>query len=315
MDRITGKVMKIDRTIPDDDDSNSDTATGTANETQATPALTITTETLPDTPSLNVETAKLPNELSVSRNVKISNLRFETTQSELESLCKRFGDIEKTTLIKDKTDETKNRGVAYVLFVSSTAAARCLVELKSVQNRPVTVTEARRQQGENNNNNSSSSKRKASRYWQTTDDLSVKCFHCGLYGHLANACQNAKQLKPCTLCGLTSHDARTCDRKVFCYQCGMPGHASRNCPEKPMRRLICTICYGGDHHRSQCSNYRGGEPYDVRDAVCIICGKLGHFSCQSVTVFYGLRGISCCNWYILSCLEVPLCSLLMLSLI
>jgi hypothetical protein len=345
MDALTGQTLTIDRTIHDDDEDNDGNAGGvkdppideetTANsktEASMTPAadeanapLAVDTNLPSSNDGMNettTTTTKTPTNTSgddngitnVSRNVKISNLRFTTTQSELEGLCQRFGDIEKTTLIKNPNDETKNMGLAFVLFVTKEAAARCLAELTTIQNRPVTVTEAK-PPGEKNN--SSAKKRKAAaRYWETDEmDLSLKCYHCGLYGHMASACQNAKLLKPCTLCGVTTHDARNCDKKVFCFTCGLPGHPSRDCPDRhqPVRRLICTICYREDHHKSQCRSSSGGrqqqqqqyrgvageqQPYGLGNAVCMVCGKLGHFSCQRVSVFYGLRGLCCCNWYV-----------------
>jgi RNA recognition motif. (a.k.a. RRM, RBD, or RNP domain)/Zinc knuckle len=308
MDAITGESLTIDRTIPDDDDIDDGIATnGDATKddsTTTTAAVTTTGETdqplAGDTNLPNNETTT-SSYISNSRNVKISNLRFTTSASELESLCQRFGEIEKTTVIKNPTDETKNIGIAYVLFTTSDAAARCLIELKNVQNRPVTVIEAKTP-GEK----AAGKKRKASRYWESEDlDLSMKCYHCGLYGHLASACQNAKLLKPCTLCGVTSHDVRNCDKKLFCFNCGLPGHTSRDCQEpQPIRRLICTICYGTDHHKSQCRNFPGGEPFGVPHVVCMVCGQLGHFSCQRISVFYGLRGVCCCNWYVTAQLRV-----------
>jgi hypothetical protein len=336
MDALTGQTLTIDRTIRDDDEDYDGNAGGIKDPPteasmapaadEANPPLAVDTNLPSSNDDMNetTTTAKTPMTTSgddknnndtgitnVSRNVKISNLRFTTTQSELEGLCQRFGEIEKTTLIKNPSDETKNMGLAFVLFVTKEAAARCLAELTTIQNRPVTVTEAK-PPGEKNN--SGSKKRKAAaRYWETEMDLSLKCYHCGLYGHMASACQNAKLLKPCTLCGVTSHDARNCDKKVFCFTCGLPGHPSRDCPDRhqPVRRLICTICYREDHHKSQCRSsggrqqqYRGGageqqqQPYGLANAVCMVCGKLGHFSCQRVSVFYGLRGLCCCNWYV-----------------
>jgi RNA recognition motif. (a.k.a. RRM, RBD, or RNP domain)/Zinc knuckle len=310
MDAMTGKSLTIDRTIPDDDDDYDDNATNgdATKKDDSTAAVTITETDEPLAGDTNLPNNETATTTFSSRNVKISNLRFTTTNSELESLCQRFGEIEKTTVIKNPVDETKNLGIAYVLFTSSDAAARCLAELHNVQNRPVTVVEAK-PPGEKKNS-AGGLKRKASRYWESDDpDLSLKCYHCGLYGHMASACQNAKLLKPCTLCGVTSHDARNCDKKVFCFTCGLPGHSSRDCPEpQPIRRLICTICYGADHHKSQCRNFPvGGEPFGVSPhVVCMVCGQLGHFSCRRISVFYGLRGVCCCNWYV-ALLRVPFC--------
>jgi RNA recognition motif. (a.k.a. RRM, RBD, or RNP domain)/Zinc knuckle len=325
MDAMTGKSLTIDRTIPDDDDDDDDVNATNGDATKkgdSTAAVTTrTTDETTDEPLAGDTNLRPNNEtatttFSTSRNVKISNLRFTTTNSELESLCLRFGEIEKTTVIQNPADETKNLGIAYVLFTSSDAAARCLAELQNVQNRPVTVVEAK-QMGDKKNSAGGGQKRKASRYWESEDqDLSLKCYHCGLYGHMASACQNAKLLKPCTLCGVTSHDARNCDKKVFCFTCGLPGHASRDCPEpQPIRRLICTICYGADHHKSQCRNFPiGGEPFGVSPhVVCMVCGQLGHFSCRRISVFYGLRGVCCCNWYV-ALLRVPFCFISLFSI-
>lgn len=361
-DALTGQTLTIDRTIRDDEDNDgngwikdppTEASTAPAAD-EANPPLAVDTKLPSSNDDMNETTTtatKTPTTISgddknndtgitnVSRNVKISNLRFTTTQSELEGLCQRFGDIEKTTLIKNPSDETKNMGLAFVLFATKESAARCLAELTTIQNRTVTVTEAKPPGEKNNSTNGAKKRKAAARYWETEMDLSLKCYHCGLYGHMASACQNAKLLKPCTLCGVTTHDARNCDKKVFCFTCGLPGHPSRDCPDRhqPVRRLICTICYREDHHKSQCRSsssgriqqqqqqqYRGvnnnnaGEqqqqpPYGLANAVCMVCGKLGHFSCQRVSVFYGLRGLCCCNWYVFAgvfwCLFIVVCLL------
>lgn len=132
------------------------------------------------------------------------------------------------------------------------------------------------------------------RYWER--DISRKCNHCGIVGHLMTNCPNGDdQFKPCPMCAAIGHDLWSCPLKSVCFNCGVPGHVSRECPHRRTNqsRMICTICNARDHHRFNCTE----RPWNVpsQDATCMECGKVGHFMCSEMKWFFGLTGITCFN--------------------
>lgn len=52
------------------------------------------------------------------------------------------------------------------------------------------------------------------------------CILCGIRGHIQRDCPG----RPCTSCGLPSHDLEPCEKppvwKQHCQRCGMTGHLS-----------------------------------------------------------------------------------------
>lgn len=260
-----GVTLEIDREIPDDEDKTEEKE------------------------AAKVAPKKIKSADEKNLKVKISNIPFTMAESQLEHYCKRFGPLDKVQIIKNPSDPTKNLGFGYVTFQDGISAKKCMDGLKVIQERNVAVTFAR---------SAPKPSSKVARYYTGKEgDLSTICFHCGKTGHMARDCQNPKLCKPCTLCGLRTHDTRSCPSKIFCFKCGLPGHTSRECKSRntvPPR--LCTNCYGTDHHKSQCRRRAKGG--DAKDAVCMTCGRIGHFSCRRVSFFYGLRGLCCCNWYV-----------------
>ena len=51
-----------------------------------------------------------------------------------------------------------------------------------------------------------------------------KCYHCGKYGHIADACTNERT---CLNCYQPGHKARECNNESLCRMCMKPGHKSR----------------------------------------------------------------------------------------
>ena len=124
------------------------------------------------------------------------------------------------------------------------------------------------------------------------DDITTKCFRCGQVGHTVSACTNKEMSKPCPLCAKTGHDSYTCPLNKICFNCGVPG---RECPERRgmPRRMICGSCFISGHHKWECRE----RVYNIPSygAKCLVCGKDGHFMCDTMKWFFGLRGIFCFN--------------------
>jgi len=136
--------------------------------------------------------------------------------------------------------------------------------------------------------------KKENRYWER--DISKKCNHCGMIGHIMANCPNSDDdFKPCQLCAEVGHQMYSCPMKAICFNCGVPGHVSRECPVRrgSQRRQICTICFSSDHHRIRCRE----RPWNVptRDAICMECGKMGHAMCSEMKWYFGLSGRTCFN--------------------
>ena len=137
--------------------------------------------------------------------------------------------------------------------------------------------------------------KKENRYWER--DISKKCNHCGVVGHLMSNCPSGDDdFKPCQLCAVVGHQMFSCPMKAICFNCGLPGHVSRECPNRrgQSRRMVCTLCFARDHHRSRCRERRDNiQP--IEDAVCMECGEVGHLMCNEMRFFFGLDGYFCFN--------------------
>lgn len=129
---------------------------------------------------------------------------------------------------------------------------------------------------------------------------------------MAANCRNAEKVRPCPMCAEAEpdHGEWQCPKKTWCFHCGVPGHVSRECPDKmaqrgrgsgPLNRKVCGNCFKSGHHRWQCREHssdiqgRGSEYFGTDSAKCMDCGRFGHFSCEPLKWFFGLKGRYCFN--------------------
>jgi cellular nucleic acid-binding protein len=303
--------IQIDRDIPDDDENEVPVIQSTVDNAMK-------------------ETTTAPNSSrsarSASRKVKITNIKYTTTAETMKKMLEdEFGSVETLNLVmkkesaKDSSEKPLlNSGLAYVAFVESNSAERCVKSLKSIDNRPVAVamvSAAATASKPGASTHGASSRR----YWSEVD-LSIQCHRCGHMGHMSYECTEialtARQRKPCPLCANTTDHSEMyqCPFRVVCFNCGIPGHISRDCRKRksynqkqPVERSLCTLCYAINHHpKSSCpwsARNSNGQVHPrtssvSMNAICASCGRSGHYLCTDLKWFFGLRGVSCSNWYV-----------------
>ena len=186
-----------------------------------------------------------------------------------------------------------NSGRAYVTFETEEGAQSCIEGLKTLDGRPLRCNLALAKPPKTPMGAGRTSVSLLNN--QSTKDISTVCFRCGQVGHMTTECPNPAKPKPCCLCGDTNHDFRNCPNKQICFNCGQPGHVSRECKMRRgmPRRMVCGTCFQSGHHRLQC--HLRSPPQNVWSAICMDCGRKGHFMCKKMTWFYGLKGMSCFN--------------------
>jgi len=228
--------------------------------------------------------------------VKITNIGYTTSLELLTKKVQRYGSLVEVNLIMDKDKPNLNIGKAYVTFELAECASDFVDKMneQTLDGRAIRVAIA----ASNQRRKSTSGKlgNMMARYWEK--DISSKCYRCGEVGHVEAHCTNEEKPKPCPLCAELGHDSWSCPRKNVCFNCGVPGHVSRDCWERRglPKRTVCGFCFQSGHHRWNCMEQpRNVLAYNATHAKCIVCGELGHFSCQPMRWFFGLKNRYCFN--------------------
>jgi len=232
--------------------------------------------------------------------VKIANLSYTTSKLDITRTCERYGPVLEVQLPMDENNDQLSKGRAFITFENSDDRDKFVKNMneKSLGGRIVRVLamsdDTRKRTRDNGARPSSGVGGGAlARYYKK--DITTKCFRCGQVGHMSGQCPNEEQQKPCPLCAKTGHDSYSCPLSKICFNCGVPGHINRECPERRgiPRRMVCTTCFVSGHHRYQCRERGSNIP--SYNATCLVCGKTGHFMCEQMRWFFGLKGISCHN--------------------
>jgi Arginine methyltransferase-interacting protein, contains RING Zn-finger len=199
----------------------------------------------------------------------------------------------------DEKDPTKSKGRAYITFQLQENAESIIENMneKRFEGRILRISLAseRPQLGRDSLGGTGGGGKRAASARYFVDDITTKCFRCGQVGHTVSSCTNEEMSKPCPLCAKTGHDSYACPLNKICFNCGVPGHINRECPERRgmSRRMVCGSCFISGHHKWECRE----RVYNIPSygAKCLVCGKDGHFMCDTMKWFFGLRGIFCFN--------------------
>lgn len=288
-DKAMGRdQLDIDHNIPDDDDDVDDDNKDNDEDSLYAGVDEATAEAL----------AATKKKASSGSKIKISNIKFTTTEATLMTACQRYGPVASVKLIMNKSSNgAENAGRAFVTFEEATSAMACLENLKTMDGRSLRSEVAADKAPPNRTSSGGGGGGGGpARYWER--NIRTKCFKCGGVGHMEADCENKAMAQPCPLCAQTNHTIRTCPVKSVCYNCGIPGHVSRDCMQQrnlPPRR-ICTICYQTDHTKEVCRNgFTSAQSYN---AECMVCYERGHHLCKEMKWARGhqlQQGVSCYN--------------------
>lgn len=161
-------------------------------------------------------------------------------------------------------------------------------KLTNTDNDNKDLIEKEEEEEDNNNNNSSDHnegkyqdmKNTNVRYYNFSQNITIKCFNCGEIGHMSRSCPH-EQVVFCIRCNRIGHEDRACPI-TKCFKCNQYGHRSNNCPLTKKDLIVCERCEHIGHKGYDCLI----NPLKVdiqmlkyHNATCYFCGSHKHVLC------------------------------------
>lgn len=118
------------------------------------------------------------------------------------------------------------------------------------------------------------------RYFNFSQNITIKCFNCGKIGHMSRSCPH-DQIIVCLRCNRIGHDDRVCPI-TKCFKCNQYGHRSHNCPLTKKDLIMCERCDHIGHKGYDCliePMKINSHMFKYNDLTCYFCGSNKHVLC------------------------------------
>jgi hypothetical protein len=121
-------------------------------------------------------------------------------------------------------------------------------------------------------------KKKEIRYFDTTSNITIKCFNCNEVGHMARNCPNEIRVI-CHKCNMVGHFEWDCTI-MKCFKCHKPGHKFTECTVEEKDLIRCDACKSIGHKIQDC--IANPKKMKTNNITCNFCGK-HHSICSLFT--------------------------------
>lgn len=121
-------------------------------------------------------------------------------------------------------------------------------------------------------------KRKENRYFNTSSNITIKCFNCNEVGHMARNCPNEIRVI-CHKCNMPGHFEWECFI-MKCFKCHKPGHKFTECTVEEKDIIRCDSCKSIGHKIKDCLS--NPKKINKNNFICSFCQK-NHLICPLFT--------------------------------